>query len=109
ERGHSYFNQTGHFYFNATEREINLRGGLPAAPQLPGEVMAFPISTRRGRRYLGNTNKKEVYDLKNEKPQCQVDEIIEAGHAVGFHPDTLEQAHAEGYDNGAYCLGGSTR
>ena len=51
----------------------------------------------------------EVHDLENEKPQCQIDEIIRARHAVVFNPDTLEQAHQEGYDNGAYCIGGSTR
>ena len=70
--------------------------------------MAYPISSRVV-RYLGNTNKMEVHDLHNETRQCQVDEIIGAGHAVGFIPDTLDQAHAEGYDNGQYCLGGSTR
>ena len=26
-----------------------------------------------------------------------------------FTPDTLGQAHSEGYDNCAYCLGGSRR
>jgi len=62
-----------------------------------------------GKRYCGNVNKKEVHDLDNEKPQCQIDEIIAAGHARTFTPDTLEQAHKEGYDNGAYCIGGSRR
>ncbi len=71
--------------------------------------MAFPITSRGNRRYLGNSNKKEVHDLRKETTNCQIDEILGAGHAVGFEPDTLDQAHAEGYDNGAYCLGGSTR
>lgn len=71
--------------------------------------MAFPITSRGNRRFLGNSNKKEVHDLRNETTNCQIDEILEAGHAVGFEPDTLDQANAEGYDNGAYCLGGSTR
>jgi len=65
-----------------------------------------------GRRFVGNTDKKEVHDLDNEKTgpnECQIDEIIKAGHARIFNPDTLEQAHKEGYDNGAYCLGGSKR
>lgn len=62
-----------------------------------------------GNQYCGNTNKKEVHDLDNEKLHCQIDEIIDAGHARTFEPDTLAQAHKEGYDNGAYCIGGSKR
>ena len=38
----------------------------------------------------------EVHDLWNEKPQCQIDEIIRSGNAVIFNPDNLEQAHNEG-------------
>lgn len=60
-------------------------------------------------RYLGNSNTTEVHDLKNEQTQCQIDEIIRAQHAVVFSPDTLDQAHRDGYDNGHYCIGGSTR
>jgi hypothetical protein len=66
-----------------------------------------------GKRYVGNTtSKKEVHDLDNEKygaNECQIDEIIKAGHARTFDPDTLDQAHKEGYDNCAYCIGGSKR
>lgn len=65
-----------------------------------------------GHRYVGNKNNMEVHDLDNEKTgqnQCQIDEIIRAGNAVIFTPDTLSQAHSEGYDNCAYCLGSSTR
>jgi hypothetical protein len=65
-----------------------------------------------GRRYVGNTNTTEVHDLDNEKTgtnECQIDEIIAAGHARTFNPDTLDQAHGEGYDNCQYCIGGSTR
>ena len=72
--------------------------------------MATPISSRpSNKRYLGNTNTTEVHDLQNEKPQCQIDEIIQHRHAVVFSPDTVEQAHSEGYDNGHFCIGGSTR
>lgn len=72
--------------------------------------MATPVTSRpSNKRYLGNTNKMEVHDLENENALCQIDEIIEAGHAVVFTPDTLDQAHSEGYDNGAFCIGGSTR
>jgi hypothetical protein len=64
-----------------------------------------------GRRFVGNSNPghREVHDLDNEKRQCQIDEIIAAGHAVIFNPDTLAQARQQGYDNCAYCIGGSTR
>gem|GEM_PF-353362 len=65
-----------------------------------------------GKKYCGNTNKMEVHDLDNEDTSpsgCQIDEIIDAGHARSFNPDTLEQAHREGYDDCAYCIGGSTR
>lgn len=74
--------------------------------------MAQPVSERpRNRRYLGNSSpsKSEVHDLQNEEPQCQIDEIIAAGNAVVFTPDSLDQAHAEGYDNGYWCIGVSTR
>lgn len=74
--------------------------------------MAIPIRERpKDKRYLGNSNykKMEVHDLLNEQTNCQIDEIIKARHAVVFEPDTLEQASKAGYDNCAYCLGGSTR
>jgi hypothetical protein len=60
---------------------------------------------------MGNDNVGhfEVHNLLNEKNACQIDEILAAGHAVGFTPDTLAQAHSEGYDNCAHCIGGSTR
>ncbi len=65
-----------------------------------------------GNRFCGNTNKMEVHDLDNEDTRpsgCQIDEIIEAGHAKPFDPDTLDHAHSEGFDNCAYCIGGSLR
>lgn len=65
-----------------------------------------------GNRYCGNKNKMEVHDLDNENTSysgCQIDEIIRAGHARIFSPDSLAQAHAEGYDNCAKCIGGSRR
>jgi hypothetical protein len=50
-----------------------------------------------GERYCGNTDKKEVHDLDNEKTNCQIDEIIAAGHDKPFK--TLDEAHRAGYDN----------
>ena len=65
-----------------------------------------------GKQYLGNVNKMEVHDLDKEDTSaggCQIDEIIAAGHAVTFNPDTKERAHDLGYDNCAKCLGDSLR
>ncbi|MFC1451925.1 hypothetical protein ACFLSJ_01110 [Verrucomicrobiota bacterium] len=72
-------------------------------------MSAYPVTTRGSRDYLGNKSKKEVHDLKNEQRNCQIDEILRAGNAMGFSPDTLTEAHSCGYDNCAYCIGGSTR
>lgn len=71
--------------------------------------MATPVNYRPSNQYLGNTNSKEVHDLTNEQTNCQIQEIINAGHAVIFDPDTLAQANSEGFDNGHWCIGGSTR
>ena len=73
--------------------------------------MAFPVTSRVGIRFLGNSSPShmEVHDLHSEKASCQIDEILRAKNAVGFRPDTLAQARSEGYDNCAYCIGGSTR
>ena len=60
-----------------------------------------------GAKYCGNRSKMEVHDLDNEQVQCQIDEIIRAGHAVPFN--SLTDAHNAGYDNCYYCIGGSTR
>lgn len=63
-----------------------------------------------GEQYLGNTNTMEVHDLDNEKTganECQIDEIIRAGHDTPFN--SLAAAHGAGHDNCAWCLGGSTR
>jgi hypothetical protein len=62
-----------------------------------------------GERYLANTSpsKREVHDLDNEKTNCQIDEIIRAGHDKPY--SSLASAHADGYDNCAYCIGGSKR
>jgi len=74
--------------------------------------MSYPISSRNGIRYLGNNNPNgdhEVHDLYNEKPQCQIDLILQNRHAVRFIPDTLSQAKKEGFDPCGHCIGFSTR
>lgn len=74
-------------------------------------MSTYPATNKYGKRFLGNSNAKcmEVHDLNNEKGQCQIPEIIAAGHAVGFTPDTADEAHRCGYDNCAYCIGNSRR
>lgn len=71
--------------------------------------MVMPTTTRYGFQYLGNKSTKEVHNLYNEKPQCQINEILVSGNAVRFTPDTLDEAHRNGYDNCAYCIGNSRR
>ncbi len=60
-----------------------------------------------GERYLANTNTKEVHDLDNENNNCQIDEIIAAGHDMPYN--SLDEAQNDGYDNGHYCIGNSER
>jgi hypothetical protein len=62
-----------------------------------------------GARYCGNTSptKREVHDLDNEKAQCQIDEIIGAGHAKPYQ--SLHDALAQGLDRCDWCIGGSLR
>lgn len=62
-----------------------------------------------GEQYLGNVSpsKMEVHDLDTEKTDCQIDEIIRAGHDRPYN--SLSTAHNAGLDNCAYCIGGSTR
>jgi hypothetical protein len=68
-------------------------------------------NSKYGMKYLGNSShsKMEVHDLSKEKIGCQIDEILKANHAVKFVPDTVEEAHKNGYDNCEHCIGGSTR
>lgn len=58
-----------------------------------------------GEQYLGNINRKEVHDLDKETDNCQIDEIISAGHDKPF--TELSTAHSRTYDNCHWCLDGS--
>jgi len=62
-----------------------------------------------GERYLANASpsKREVHDLDQETSNCQIDEIIRAGHDRPYN--TREAAKRDGYDNCAYCIGNSNR
>ena len=70
----------------------------------------LPVKSRpTDKRFIANSRSHEVHDLNDEKPQCQIDKIILGEHALVFAKDTLAQAHWEGYDNCAFCLGKSLR
>ena len=62
-----------------------------------------------GERCLANTSpsKREVHDLENEKTNCQIDEIIRAGHDKPYQ--SADAARRDGYDDCAYCLKNSKR
>jgi hypothetical protein len=60
-----------------------------------------------GARYCGNAAERAVHDLDNERPNCRIDEILAAGRAVPFN--YLPAARLAGFDNCAYCIGGSRR
>jgi hypothetical protein len=65
-----------------------------------------------GKRYCGDTNKMEVHDFSYEDRRqfaCQIDNVIASGCARSFTPDTLEQAHKEGYMSCAFCIGISSK
>jgi len=53
-------------------------------------------------RYLGNSSTRELHDLNNQKPACQIDEI-RVDHRVSFK--TQKEALALRYDYCAYCFG----
>ena len=61
----------------------------------------------QGHRFCGNIHKLEVHDLDNEQANCQIEEILRAHHERPFV--NLNAAHVAGYDNCAWCLGGSLR
>ncbi len=53
-------------------------------------------------RYLGNSHLRELHDLKNQKPACQIDEIR---FDLRIHFKTQKEALTLNYDYCAYCFG----
>ena len=53
--------------------------------------------------FLGDTNKKIVHDISNQKDNCQIDEIMIV-HKRYFIPDTFVQANSEKYTSCIYCI-----
>ena len=60
-----------------------------------------------GARYLANAAKKTVHDLRNEKPACQIERLVRAGHDKPFK--SLPAAHLQGYQGCVHCLPGGKR
>lgn len=68
--------------------------------------MARSVAARPQRRtLLGDLRTMELHDLSNEKPRCRLDLVLAEGYAVTFSPDSLRQAHTEGFTDCPYCLG----
>lgn len=68
----------------------------------------LPLVTKTGQtsnlptRFLGNARSTELHDLQNEKPSCQIAEIVPARR---LYFETVLQAKAVGYDLCAHCFG----
>jgi hypothetical protein len=63
------------------------------------------LSTIDGRRYIGDRERMIVHDTASvECERCLMEEVLDRGAAVGFEPDTLEQAFHEGFDYCDHCL-----
>lgn len=90
-------------------REIIL-GEAACTPPPSGEVNPGPAPGRerppaeKQGRFLGNSNNRELHDLKNAKDACQLDEIA-ADRRVFFK--SAEDAVKAGYDYCAHCFGKS--
>ena len=55
-----------------------------------------------GEKYLGNKEKKEVHNLEAEKPECNIEQIIQAEYDIAFR--TIDDAHDQGYSHCPYCM-----
>lgn len=60
-----------------------------------------------GEKFIGNIIKRELHDLDNEKPLCQIDHILNAKNEIPFN--FYFEAKDAGYNNCVYCLGNSKR
>lgn len=70
------------------------------SPPTTEEPVAAEIEEKT--RYLGNSNTREVHDLKKEKKNCRIDNI-KFDHRMNFK--TRKEAVEAGYDHCAYCFG----
>lgn len=75
-------------------------------PAIDDVCISAAVQQRLAGGILGNRHKKEVHDLGNEQVLCQVSSIVDHGHDTYF--DAIEDAHDNGYDDCAYCIGVSS-
>ncbi len=60
----------------------------------------------KGKQFIGNQNTHEIHDLDNEDSAengCQIRKIRRA-NIVTFAPDTIAEAHKEGFLNCHKCI-----
>ena len=65
--------------------------------------MSYWISSPIGRVVVGNRETREYHRVANVNANCQLPEIVRSGRLVGFTPDSVAQAVAEGFDPCWYC------
>jgi len=90
-----------------TETTLSFIGDLKAEiGQSPPEIKFFkqilPLEVRKGTKFLGNSNTRELHDLENATESCRLDQI-KFDHRIFFK--TPAQAIQSGYDFCAYCFG----
>ncbi len=67
--------------------------------------MAYPLQKVGSQRFVGESDKEIVHDTWHG--DCEdwfVQKLIDAGVAVCFDPDTLDQALTEGYEYCSHCF-----
>lgn len=65
----------------------------------------YKVTARGSLSFIGNTNTKEVHNLRNERSSCSLEDVLLFGRAVAFTPDTLAQAKTEGFELCQHCRG----
>jgi len=95
-------NKTGKVVYNKESQPIKaVAGGLVHRDVVIAEVSHSGCGNSQT-RFLGNSGSRELHDLSNEKPRCQLAKM-RPDHRVYFaSPQEAEQA---GYDYCSYCFG----
>jgi hypothetical protein len=58
------------------------------------------------RRFIGNSETKEVHDRWHEDCEdCLLEDLVDKGVAVGFNPDTLDGALYQDFEPCPHCFG----
>jgi hypothetical protein len=71
--------------------------------------MAHDLDVLRRTRFVGDSEARIVHDRWHaDCEDCLMEPLVERGLAVGFKPDTLDQALSEGYEYCPLCNDRST-